>query len=1410
MACYSASYWYRVNLTVSDPTGASDSYQKDIFPACSGNGQSISFSSISDKLVTDGAFNINASASSGLPVTFYITEGPASVLGNTVTLDGVPGKVTIATTQPGNGTYANAFNVEQSFWVNVSPSGSCPGTGLISREVWNNVPGLLVSDIPLTSPPDIIDQLNIFEIPINVADDYGTRLRGFLCPPVTGNYRFWISSDDGGELWLSTDDDPVNRQLIANVPGWTNPQVWDKYPEQQSSLISLTAGQLYYVEALHKEGPGGDNLAVGWQLPGGTLERPILGNRLLPFGAGIPTAVISATPTSGDAPLNVSFNGSGSSDPDGSIVSYAWNFGDGSTGSGVSTSHTYNSAGNYTATLIVTDDSGQTASDNITINVTSTGPQNQTINFPAIPNKLTDDPPFTISATATSGLPVSFQVVSGPASISGNTVTLDGTQGAVTIRATQGGNAQWNPATPVDRTFQVSPPVGGGDIDLALSVTSDPSVLTIYDHISFTFTLTNSGTSTANNVRVFVPQPANVVWSGGNEFQVSQGIYDHFGSKVWFVGNLPAGGNATITVNWFTLAADPLTAWAEVSAADETDVDSTPGNGTCCSANEDDEAALTVTEPGQGPQDQTINFPSIPDKESDDPPFTISATATSGLPVSFAIVSGPATISGNTITLNGSTGSVTVRATQGGNAQWNPAPPVEQTFQVNEPGLLNQTITFAPLANKQTDDPPFQLSATASSGLPVSFSIVSGPATISGDTLTLDGTPGTVTVQANQAGNAQYNPAPPVNRSFQVTTPGGGSGVDLELTMSASPTTVTQWGNLAFTATLTNAGTVAANNVEVHFPKPSSVVFVGGNEFTASTGSYGLFSDQVWDVGTMAAGATETLTVNWFVLQNSAITGWAEVSNASPADDDSTPGNGTCCTANEDDEAAFTATLPGTGPQDQSINFPTIPDKESDDPPFTISASATSGLPVSFEIISGPASISGNTITLNGTTGQVTVRATQAGDANWNPATPVERTFNVNVPGLDNQTINFPAIPNKLTTDAPFTISAMATSGLPVSFAIDSGPASISGNTITLNGTTGSVTVRASQSGNAQYNPAPDVLRTFSVTEPGQGGGPDLEVTMTASSPTLLIWQNVTFSITLTNAGDETANGIRLEVPIPQGLAHTSNSPSQGDYNLFFHEWEVGSLAAGETVTLDIVLFCLQNTTALPYFVQVVAATPADIDSSPDNNTSGTPVEDDEALVTLAPFTNPLVALQGAMFTLKAWQEGTIVNLLWASTIGENTLEYIIERSANGFEWQEIGSQPNTVFENIREMYETEDHYPLPGLNFYRIKLIQIDDSYLFSNVFMLEHWDDLYGFKLFPNPANEYVDISLFGVEGQRVRLLLVDRMGRLVKEMEVDYASSAPHRMELEGVPEGWYVMWIQAAGSKAKALPLVVGKQ
>jgi len=83
-----------------------------------------------------------------------------------------------------------------------------------------------------------------------------------------------------------------------------------------------------------------------------------------------PIVVISATPLSGDAPLDVSFSSAGTHDPDGSIASYAWDFGDGTTSSEQNPSHVYTSANFYYPTLTVTDNRGGTASESVTIHVT--------------------------------------------------------------------------------------------------------------------------------------------------------------------------------------------------------------------------------------------------------------------------------------------------------------------------------------------------------------------------------------------------------------------------------------------------------------------------------------------------------------------------------------------------------------------------------------------------------------------------------------------------------------------------------------------------------------------------------------------------------------------------------------------------------------------------------------------------------------------------------------------------------------------------------------------------------------------------------------------------------------------------------------------------------------------------------
>lgn len=178
---------------------------------------------------------------------------------------------------------------------------------------------------------------------------------------------------------------------------------------------------------------------------------------------------------------------------------------------------------------------------------------------------------------------------------------------------------------------------------------------------------------------------------------------------------------------------------------------------------------------------QVITFPSIATKTYGDPPFALTATSSSALPVSYRVVSGPATITNNIVTLTGA-GMVTIEASQAGNATYNAATPVQQSFTVAK---ASQTINFPAISNKSYNDPPFALNATASSGLTVSYTVVSGPAKISGNIVTLTGT-GKVTIKASQAGNSNYNAATPVSQSFNVTKGGRNSAVTLQTNITAS------------------------------------------------------------------------------------------------------------------------------------------------------------------------------------------------------------------------------------------------------------------------------------------------------------------------------------------------------------------------------------------------------------------------------------------------------------------------------------------------------------------------------------------------------------------------------------------------------------------------------------------------
>ncbi|MFY0625364.1 MAG: Ig-like domain-containing protein [Reichenbachiella sp.] len=330
-------------------------------------------------------------------------------------------------------------------------------------------------------------------------------------------------------------------------------------------------------------------------------------------------------------------------------------------------------------------------------------------------------------------------------------------------------------------------------------------------------------------------------------------------------------------------------------------------------------------------EDQSITFTAISDMTFGDADFTLEAIASSSLDVSFSIVSGPISLDGNLVTITGA-GEAVIAADQIGDESFNAATQETQSFTIAK---ADQTITITAIEDKLTTDPAFIVEASTSSELELTYE-VDGPATIDGQNITLDGTAGTVTVTVSQSGTANYN----------------------------------------------------------------------GAETTAS----------------------------------------------------------------------FEVIEPVIELQDQTITFDAISDKVYGDVAFEISAISSSSLDVSFSIVSGPISLDGNLVAITGA-GEAVIAADQIGDESFNAATQETQSFTI---AKADQTITIVSIADKVTTDTPFDIEASTTSDLILTYAI-SGPATIAGKTVTLDGTEGTVTVTVGQDGNDNYNAA-EAFVSFEVT----------------------------------------------------------------------------------------------------------------------------------------------------------------------------------------------------------------------------------------------------------------------------------------------------------------------------------------
>lgn len=271
------------------------------------------------------AFAITGGTGANL-FTIDSTTGLVRVNATTAALSGAASyTLTVRTSDTGtpvlSGSGTITINVIDPATINLSS---------IVQQIWTNMPGFnvanLLSDPRYPYSPTTTRPLTTFEGPGGLGDSYGTRVRALLTPPATGAYRFYISSDDSSSLLFNASGSAVSTAQIASVNGYTDPGVYTAQTSQTSALFNLTGGQSYYIEALQKQGNGGDFVQVAWTGPNITTPTIIPGSALKPYN-------INVAPTYNNAPYAFSLrpgspNGTAAgtvaaTDPEGDTVTYA-------------------------------------------------------------------------------------------------------------------------------------------------------------------------------------------------------------------------------------------------------------------------------------------------------------------------------------------------------------------------------------------------------------------------------------------------------------------------------------------------------------------------------------------------------------------------------------------------------------------------------------------------------------------------------------------------------------------------------------------------------------------------------------------------------------------------------------------------------------------------------------------------------------------------------------------------------------------------------------------------------------------------------------------------------------------------------------------------------------------------------
>ncbi len=741
----------------------------------------------------------------------------------------------------------------------------------------------------------------------------------------------------------------------------------------------------------------------------------------------------------------------------------------------------------------------------------------QTITFPTIPSKSISDVDFDPGATSSSGLAITYTSSnSAVATIVANQIHIIGL-GTTSITASQAGNANFVAATTETRSFNVSSntqtitfapinktyldpnftPFATSSAGLSISyyTSSNPAVATIQGNS--TVRIIGAGTST---ITAF--QDGTTTYQGANGSttltvaKANQNIFfSSSASKAFNTPDYDPAGVASSNLAVTYISSNPAVATIvankiHITGAGTTVITASQVGNTNYNAATDVAQTLTITK-----ANQTITFPDIASKPLGIPDFDPGATSSSGLPVVYTS-SNPAvaTIVANQIHIVG-LGATTITATQPGDANNNAATSVIKSLTVSGSA---QVITFPAILPKTIGDPDFNPGATASSGLPITYTSADPTvATIVGNFVHITGS-GTTLITANQVGDSNY----------------AGTSSSVNLTVNKKNQTIS-FGGLATKLRSDadfNPGATASSELAITYTSsnPAVALIVNNLVRLVGAGSTMITANQAGDNSFNAATPiSQNLTVNKGVQ----VITFPNISPKTPLDVDFDPGS----TSNSGLQTVYTSSNPavatiigrlvhivGAGntiitssqagdanyePASlsrtlfvnalvQTFNFPPLQNVEINIADFDPGATTNSGLPIAYTSSNlAVATIVANKIHVVGV-GRTSITASQAGNGTYAPTGDIVRSLTVT---KILQTITFPVIPVKTLGDADFASGAAINSPLSMVFtSSNTDVATVVGGVIHIVGA-GTTTITASQPGDANYEAATNISRLLTV-----------------------------------------------------------------------------------------------------------------------------------------------------------------------------------------------------------------------------------------------------------------------------------------------------------------------------------------